>query len=118
MDDFSLERPELSGSLIPMEFGLGGRIQQLWASDPNLPDQNEEFQFVISPLNLGEEFAEDYFPGTVLLGARINADDPWMLSRNGDASIPEYLEDPSKVAFEYEFPLLPEIQAIGRFYEQ
>ncbi len=118
MDEFSLERPELTGTLISMEFGPGGRIQQLWAADPNLPDQNEEFQFVISPLNLGEEFAEDYFPGTILLGARINADDPWMLSRNGDASIPEDLDDPSKVAFEYEFPLLPEIQATGRFYEQ
>lgn len=118
MDDFSIDRPELSGSLISMEFGLGGRVQQLWASDPNLPDQNEEFQFVISPLNLGEEFAEDYFPGTILLGARLNPDDPWMLSRNGDATHMEDLEDPGKVAFQYEFSLLPEIQATGKFYEQ
>ncbi len=117
MDDFSLERPELTGTLISMEFGPGGRIQQLWAADPNLPDQNEEFQFVISPLSLGEEFAEDYFPGTILLGARLNPDDPWMLSRNGDASIIDDQEDPSNVAFEYEFPLLPEIKGTGRYYE-
>jgi len=118
MDEFSLDRPELTGTLISLEFGPGGRIQQLWAADPALPDQNEEFQFVISPLSLGEEFAEDYFPGTVLLGARINADDPWMLSRNGDAGIPDDGEDPSKVSFEYEFPLLPEIHGTGKFYEQ
>src|SRR5215475_859363 len=103
MDDYSFDRPELAGTLISMEFGPGGRIQQLWAADPNLPDQNEEFQFVISPLSLGEEFAEDYFPGTILLGARLNPDDPWMLSRNGDVSIPEETEDPSRVVFEYEF---------------
>jgi hypothetical protein len=116
MDDFSFDRPELAGTLISMEFGPGGRIQQLWAADPDLPDQDEEFQFVIGPVNLSEEIAEDYYPGTVLLGARINPDDPWMLSRNSHAEMME-LEDPGRVGFEYEFGLLPEIRGTGIYYE-
>lgn len=117
MDEFGLDRPELTGSLISMEFRPGGRIQQLWAADPNLPDQNEEFQFVIAPLGLGEEFAEDYFPGTILLGARLNPDDPWMVSRNSEARQIDEDLDPSRVTFEYEFSLLPEIGAVGKYYE-
>lgn len=117
MDDFSFDRPEITGTLITMEFGQGGRIMQLWASDPNLPEQNEEFQFVISPVSLGDEYAEDYFPGTILLGARIDPDDPWIVSRNSDAEPLEEGEDPMKMGFKYEFALLPEIEATGRFYE-
>jgi hypothetical protein len=116
MDDFAVERPELTGALISMEFGAGGRIQQLWASDPNLPEEGEEFQFILPPIQFGEEFAEDYYPGTVLIGARTQPGDPWVLSRNTEARCDDQ-EDPSSVAFEYEFPLLPEIQASGRFYE-
>lgn len=117
MDDFSFDRPEITGTLITMEFGQGGRIMQLWASDPALPEQNEEFQFVISPVSLGDEFAEDYFPGTILLGVRIDPDDPWIVSRNSDAEPLEEGEDPMKMGFKYDFALLPEIEATGRFFE-
>lgn len=99
-----------------MEFGAGGRIHQIWAADPNLPEQSEEFQFVLPPLAFGEEFTEDYFPGTILLGARANPDDPWVLSRNTDAF--PVGEDPMVVQFQYEFSLLPEISAKGKFYEE
>jgi hypothetical protein len=117
MDDFNVERPELTGALISMEFGAGGRIQQLWASDPNLPEEGEEFQFVLPPIQFGEEFAEDYFPGTILIGARTRPDDPWVLSRNTDAKPTGDDEDLSTVGFDYEFSVLPEIQASGRYYE-
>jgi hypothetical protein len=101
-----------------MEFGMGGRIHQLWASDPNLPDQNEEFQFVLGPVNLADEYAEDYFPGTILIGARVNPSDPWIVARNTEAEPLMESEDPNKAAFSYQFPLLPEIEATGRFYEK
>ncbi|HWA82208.1 MAG TPA: hypothetical protein VG820_02150, partial [Fimbriimonadaceae bacterium] len=116
MDDFSFDRPELAGTLISIEFGPGGRIQQLWAADPDLPDQDEEFQFVLGPVNLSEEIAEDYYPGTVLIGARMNPEDPWVLSRNTHAESMD-LEDPGRVGFEYDFGLLPEIQGTGIYYE-
>lgn len=117
MDDFNVERPELTGALISLEFGAGGRIQQLWASDPNLPEEGEEFQFVLPPIQFGEEFAEDYYPGTVLIGARTQPDDPWVLSRSAEARSVDNDDDPSVVTFEYDFSLLPEIQATGRYYE-
>ena len=118
MDDFSLDRQELTGSLISLEFGPGGRIQQLWASDPTSPDESEEFQFVAPPLMMGEETTEDYFPGTILLGARTHPDDPWIVSRNARAEIIDDEEDNgSVVAFEYEFAFLDEIRATGKFYE-
>lgn len=116
MDDFSLDRPELTGSLISLEFGNGGRIHQMWAADPNLPEESEEFQFILPPLAFGEEFSEDYFPGTILLGARTSPDDPWVLSRNTDAI--QVGENPLIVEFEYEFSLLPEISAKGSFFEE
>jgi hypothetical protein len=121
MDPFSDDLLELTGSLISMEFGPGGRITQLWCTDPSLPEEGEEFQFVAPPLIFGEESAEDYYPGTILLGARTDPDEPWMLSRNTSAQV---IEPPAstpyqgeKVSFEYEFPLLPEISAQGSFYE-
>ena len=118
MDDFSLDRQELTGSLISLEFGPGGRIQQLWTSDPTSPDESEEFQFVAPPLMMGEETTEDYFPGTILLGARTHPDDPWIVSRNARAEIIDDEEDNgSVVAFEYEFAFLDEIRATGKFYE-
>lgn len=97
-----------------MEFGQGGRIQQIWAADPDLPDQDEEFQFVLGPVNLSEEIAEDYYPGTILLGARTNPEDPWALSRNTDADL---TDDLGRVTFAYDFGLLPEIEARGAFFE-
>ncbi|MBS1709060.1 MAG: hypothetical protein JSS65_10100, partial [Armatimonadetes bacterium] len=121
MDPFDEDRPELSGSLISIEFGPGGRIQQLWASDPGLPEEGEDFQFVLPPLQFGEETADDYLPGTILIGARTNPDDPWMVSRNGQAKQVMDLDsdsfDPTKVTYEYTFPLLDDIKATGKFYE-
>lgn len=117
MDDFGLDRSELTGSLVTMEFGAGGRIQQLWVADPALREDGEEFQFVLSPMSFGEEFSEDYNPGTILLGARINPDDPWILSRNTNATPAEVGEDPLVAGFEYDFALLPEIRATGRYFE-
>lgn len=117
MDDYPLERPELNGALMSMEFGPGGRIQQLWASDPNLPEEGEEFQFVLAPIVFGEEYAEDYYPGTVLIGARTDPNEPWVLARNTDAELLPNDDDPGIVEFEYELSLLPEIRATGRFYE-
>src|ERR1019366_830220 len=117
MDDFSIDRQELTGALISMEFGQGGRIQQLWASDPSAPDESEEFQFVAPPLLMGEETTEDYFPGTILLGARTHPEAPWIVSRNARAEPISDEEDGSVVAFEYEFSFLEEIHATGKFYE-
>ncbi len=117
MDDFGLERPELTGTLINLEFGAGGRIYQLWASDPSLPEENEEFQFVLTPVNFGEEFAEDYYPGTILLGARSTPEEPWVVDRNKQASPFEEEDEGRTVSFEYDFPLLPDLRVTGRFYE-
>jgi len=120
MDPFADERTELTGSLITLEFGSGGRISQLWATDPALPEEGEEFQFVLPPLAFGEESAEDYFPGTILIGARTDPGAPWILSRNGHARLLEPDDDgpdDGSVSFEYEFPLLPEVEAHGRFFE-
>src|ERR1700691_2544161 len=103
MDDFSLDRQELTGSLISMEFGPGGRIQQLWASDPNAPDENEEFQFVAPPMNMGEELTDDYFPGTVLVGARNHPEDPWIVSRNSRAEPLDDDDHGQTIGFRYEF---------------
>ncbi|MCE9559104.1 MAG: hypothetical protein K8R88_09150 [Armatimonadetes bacterium] len=124
MDPFDGERPELSGSLITMEFGPGGRITELWASDPSLPDEGEDFQFCLPPLTFGEESSEDLLPGTILLGARTNPDDPWIVSRNstaqhtsdGDDDLDDFMPR-DQVPFTYDFPLLPEIEATGKFYE-
>lgn len=122
MDGFSDDRSELTGGLISMEFGQGGRISQLWAADPDLPDEGEEFQFVLPPLQLGEENTEDLLPGTILIGARTAPQEPWIFSRNGQAqSLFNFDEENgfegNGVSFEYELPLLPEIQAVGRYYE-
>ncbi len=117
MDEFDLDPTELTGSLISMEFGNGGRIQQLWVSDPDLPDDGEEFQFILPPMNIGDEFAEDYYPGTILLGARTNPDDPWVLSRNTSAQSLGLGGEAAVASFEYTFSLLPEIEAHSKFYE-
>jgi hypothetical protein len=118
MDDFSLERTELTGSLLSLEFGTGGRIQQLWAADPTLPEDTEEFQFCSPPISMGEESSEDYLPGTILLGARTHPEDPWILSRNSEARPLDNDEmDGGLVGFEYEFGFIDELGAIGKFTE-
>ncbi|GEM_PF-512806 len=118
MDDFPLDRPELTGSLLSLEFGAGGRIQQLWAADPAMPEESEEFQFCCPPVMMGEESSEDYLPGTILLGARTHPDDPWILSRNSEARpLDDNETDGALVGFEYEFGFLEDLGAIGRFTE-
>ncbi len=117
MDDFGIDRQELTGSMMSMEFGQGGRIQQLWTTDPSSPEDSEEFQFIAPPLMMGEETTEDYFPGTILIGARTHPEDPWIVSRNARAEVISDEEDASVVAFEYEFSFLDEIRATGKFYE-
>lgn len=118
MDDFPLDRTELTGSLISLEFGAGGRIQQLWAVDPALPDETEEFQFCCPPIAMGEETSEDYLPGTILLGARTHPDDPWILSRNSEARpLDDDESEGALVGFEYTFNFLEDLGAIGRFRE-
>ncbi|HSI71583.1 MAG TPA: DUF5695 domain-containing protein [Fimbriimonas sp.] len=117
MDPFEVERPELNGTLMSLEFGQGGRIQQLWASDPGSQQDSEEFQFVAPPVQMGEEVAEDYYPGTILLGARMDPEDPWIVSRNTRAEHTGDDDDPSVVTFEYEFSFLEDLEATGKFYE-
>jgi hypothetical protein len=119
MDDFGLDRPELSGTLISLEFAPGGRIGQLWAADPELPEENEEFQLVLGPVHFGGEFSDDYLPGTILLGARTNPDEPWVLSRNASVTRPvdEELEGFGDVRFGYEMRLLEELTTTGRYVE-
>lgn len=118
MDDFELDRPEFNGTLISLEFGPGGRIQQLWAADPRLPDEHEEFQFTLGPIQFGGEFADDYLPGTILLGARTGPNDPWILSRNTIAYRPEDAAERAGVVYEYEFSLLPDLKVTGRYLER
>ncbi len=120
MDPFEDGPSELTGSLISLEFGTGGRVTQLWAADPLLPEEGEEFQFVLSPIQFGEENAEDYFPGTVLVGARTGPDQPWVVSRNGSARpvLAAYDKPVGAVSFAYEFPFLDDLSATGTWYEQ
>lgn len=117
MDDFNLDNPELAGSFISLNFGSGGRVHELWVTDPSLPIEGDEYQFVLPMIRFGEEFAEDCYPGTILIGARTSPDDPWILSRNTDAQLISDPDNPRRVSFEYEFSLLPEINAVGHFYE-
>lgn len=123
MEDFSDDRSELSGSLISMEFGPSGRISQLWAADPVLPEEGEEFQFILPPIPFGEETSEDLLPGTILLGVRTGPEDHWVFSRNSasNTSLPSEDEDTFSaipLTFEYDFPLISDIQVTGKFYEQ
>jgi len=121
MDPFAEERNELTGSLISIEFGQGGRINYLWASDPALPEEGDQFQFVLPPLAFGEEMAEDYHPGTVLLGARTDPEEPWILTRNRHAQrllpMDEDNPDDPRILFDYDFPLLPDLRGRGEFFE-
>lgn len=133
MDDFSIDRPELSGSLIQLEFGKGGRIRQLWVTDPSRPENGDNFQFILPSLSFGEEMSEDYLPGTILLGARTSPDDPWILSRNSSArNLNREADDDDEdddelrlrdsdlttTSMAYDFPLLPEIEATSKFTER
>ena len=89
-----------------------------------MPDEGESFQFILPPLQFGEEGAEDYFPGTILLGIRSDPDEPWVVSKNRSATseggsmdfdAEDY--DPTKVSFLYDFPLIDGLEVRGKFYE-
>ena len=115
MDDFGFDQPELTGTLISMEFGTGGRIQKLWVTNPESTRDSEEFQFVAPPVPIGEELSEDYFPGTILIGARSHPEAPWILGRNTLATVLD--EDEDGVAFQYDIGDIEELEVIGRFRE-
>ncbi len=116
MDDFGLDGYELQSPLITMQFASSGRIQQLWVADPGVPDESE-FQFVSGPMLVGEESIDEYFPGTILLGARTDPDEPWILSRNRGATVARDPEEPNVLEFEYDFPLIHELRVLGKFSE-
>ena len=117
MDDFLADRHEFTGSLVSLEFGPAGRIVQLWASDPNLPEEGEEFQFVLPPVNFGEEYSEDYLPGTILLSARTGPEEPWISGRSISAERTDDDSDPMSIGFEYDLGLLSDVRCFGRFFE-
>ncbi len=133
MDPFDGLRAELAGSLMTMEFGAGGRVTQLWANDPTLPEEGEDFQFILPSVAFGEEAADDYLPGTILLGVRNSPDEPWVLGRNrtatrtdGGDDLEEFdpfseeftaTVDPAVVSFRYDFPLIEGLEVTGKFYE-
>jgi|CXWL01.1.fsa_nt_gi hypothetical protein len=117
MDDIFDDRSELAGTLLTLEFGQGGRIMQLWGADPTMPEESDEFQFILGPVSFGEEFSEDYYPGTILLGARTTPEEPWIVSRSSNTNPNPESDESGEVKFEYDFPLLPEIRATGHYYE-
>lgn len=121
MEGFDDPRPELAATLITMEFGPDGRIHQLWATDPGLPEEGEDFQFVLPPIQFGEEGADDYYPGTILLGVRSDPNEPWVVSRNSGAKPTVSLDIDSltsgSLGFEYEFPLIEGLEVTGNFWE-
>lgn len=121
MDDFEFGRPELTATLITMEFGNDGRIHQLWATDPALPEEGEDFQFVLPPIQFGEEGADDYYPGTILLSVRSDPNDPWVSSRLSGAKVksPESIGEGADGALEleYEFPFIDGLEVTGKFWE-
>ncbi|MFN7171990.1 MAG: DUF5695 domain-containing protein [Fimbriimonadaceae bacterium] len=116
MDDFFSDGSSLSGAFMNIDFGPGGKMANLWVRDPTEPEGGMEYPFILQKLSFGEEFAEDYHPGTVLLGARTSPDSPWVLSRNKEAETLDSFTSES-VGFRYDFPLLPEIEVIGNFYD-
>lgn len=109
---------ELTTDLLAMEFVEGGRIAQLWVSDPDLPEDREEFQFCLGPLKFGEETSADYLPGTILIGARTHPSEPWLFARNEFAEVLDEYEFESPAAFEYDFPVIPELRVTGIYRER
>ncbi|MBX3097624.1 MAG: hypothetical protein KF812_12260 [Fimbriimonadaceae bacterium] len=119
MDPFEEPGLTLEGSLLSMEFHPTGRISKLWAYDPLLPEEGEEFQFILPPVSFAEEQSDDYLPGTILLGVRTGPDDPWVATRLSGA-VPAFDmddDDDKVIKLEYTFPFLDEISATGTFRE-
>jgi len=112
MDEFSLEWPELHGGAMHLEFGETGRISQMWVLDMDAPD-GEEIEFVAPRIQMGEEATEDFFPGTILISARTDPEDPWIGSRNQSAERLEHEQE--GVAFDYEFPFIDDLRVVGTY---
>ena len=112
MDEFSLEWPELHGGAMHFEFGETGRITQMWVMDMDAPD-GEEIEFVAPRIQMGEETTEDFFPGTILISARTDPEEPWIGSRNQSAERLEHEEE--GIAFDYEFPFLDDLRVVGTY---
>lgn len=119
MDEFEVDRLELSTDLISMEFDSAGRIHQIWLTDPALPEEGEELQFVCPPVVFGEDTVENYLPGTILVGARTDPNEPWVLARSTKAQKVSDFQGASLsgFGFEYNLGLLDDIEAVGRFSE-
>lgn len=124
MDGYDSFWAHLTGTLMRLEFGEAGQIARMWASDPGLPEEGEDFQYVLPPIQFGEESSDDYAPGTILLGARTDPDEPWIVSRSrairplpsGEDEDDSFFPS-SSVEFDYDFPLLDGLQATGSYYE-
>jgi hypothetical protein len=119
MDPFEEPGLTLEGSLLSMEFHPTGRIAKLWAYDPLLPEEGEEFQFILPPVSFAEEMSDDYLPGTILLGVRTNPNDPWIATRLAGATPSFDMEegDDRVIKLDYSFSFLDEIAATGTFRE-
>ena len=122
VDPFASYAAQLDTSAFFLGFRDSGRIENLnfYAGGA------EGYQDAILPaLSMGEESTEEYLPGTILLGARVGPDAPWIVSRNGPGSgisgggSAEVLEDGSEggAAFRYDFGILDQIEGVGRFAE-
>lgn len=116
------EELQFEGSFFQILLSVDGKIRQLWSTDPMLPDEGEQFQFILPPVAFGEESSDEYLPGTILIGARMGPNEPWVLSKN-QASVQPSDEEGDLEAnyyertFHYNIPLLPEIVVSGKFYE-
>lgn len=132
MQDFGFDA-HVSGSLLSMDIGRHGRISQIWLSDPTNLDGGDDIPCVLPAISFAEENSEDYLPGTILIGARLTPDDPWVLSRSQAVVVQTQEEDADSdseddeiflngeqdttVHISYEFPLLPELIGKGSLYE-
>lgn len=126
MEDFGFDRPQLSGSMLSFDFTSTGRIQQLWVVNSEHDEAREEVPFALPQVAFGEESSHNYLPGTLLISARLSPNEPWISSRGAgthqssddddDEDMPT--DESKEVSFDYEFPLLPEVTATGKFSEQ
>lgn len=112
--DFGFDSADFGTNAINFGFGKGGRINRLWIIDTESVTGGDQ-QFVSSPIPLGDETSDEYYPGTILLGVRTDPEDPWMVSRN-EAAEQTTTED-GPVHFRYDFPLISEVQVEADFLE-
>lgn len=111
--DFGFEPAELQTSAITINFGPTCRITNLWVSDGGSA-YSAELQFTTGAIVMGDETTDEYLPGTILLGARTDPDEPWIVSRNSSATVNA---GENRVDTTYDFPLLPDFDVKGAWYE-